>query len=120
MNTQASRKTVLFHVPEDLACYGDWDFKVFPGVFALFVDVPCADLDRLISEDRRDFIRLLFGLFCPKLNRFPKSHLRLPKYRRDEQTGTDSDFDFSDCQIAIRCIACNCWIAAPQKLGDIA
>ena len=51
-----TRQVVRWTVPADLPCYADWDFRISPGTFDLFMDLI---LDRLRAEveDHRRFYR---------------------------------------------------------------
>jgi hypothetical protein len=56
------RQTLLLRIPETQALEGDWNFHVFPGVFALFVDETIALLERSITRDREHWLAMwLFG-----------------------------------------------------------
>jgi hypothetical protein len=87
MSTDVLQQTVRLRVPKDLPCYRDWDFKVFPGVFALFVDVLCAELTRRIDEDRRHYI--VMWLFGAGWYRDYKTHVRLRNLLREKRNETD-------------------------------
>lgn len=80
------RQIVLFNVPKDLPCYGDWNFKVFAGQFALFVDVLQTDLSNHIRRDRS----LILWLLSPRHRGYRKSHRQLQKILAEESIGFDA------------------------------
>jgi hypothetical protein len=77
MKTPPDLQTVLLRVPDDLPCYQEWDFKVWPGEFALFKEALISELIRLIKEDRRHYIAM--WIFGAGWLREYKTHIRLRK-----------------------------------------
>jgi hypothetical protein len=51
--------TVLFTMPEGLACAADWPFSVYPGTFALLREPFQRHIEQFIARDRKAWLALL-------------------------------------------------------------
>jgi hypothetical protein len=75
-------QTFVFRVPANLPCYGDWNFDVYPGEFALYKSALVDKLTALIDQDRRHWIAM--WLFGAGWYRDYKTHLRLRDILQDK------------------------------------
>lgn len=130
MKSPPELQTVLLRVPEDLPCYCDRDFRVWPGEFALFNDAVCDELTRTIKEDRRHY----FGMWLFGAGDFRdyKTRVRLRKYLNG--SNSDSQEILKEFQSTIwwiaetmiyarnfanyRCPACDCVFAPADGLVE--
>lgn len=91
MDSAVARETILLQVPQQLPCYAEWDFRMHPGIFALYVDRLCAEVERNIRRDpaRGIWGLLLYSLF-PSSNRGRRILVTLQKALRGDPEDRDA------------------------------